>query len=204
MIRTFIKGSLLALPLVFSSAVHAIGDPQQLVQTTANFVLERLKNDHDRLQKNPDLIYPLVEDLVLPHFDFSKMSQWVLGTNWREATAKQKYNFMVEFRSLLIRTYASALLEYTDQKVIYLPLELEADARIVTVKTEIVQPGGQNIPVNYSMYLKGTEWKVIDISIDGVSLVNNYRNSFANDIRQSGLDPLIARMVEMNSSKENQ
>jgi len=202
--RRLRNSALLVLGLFFSLAAYASQEPQQLVQSTSDQVLERLKKDHDNLQKNPNLIYPLVEDLVLPHFDFTKMSQWVLGVNWRTASADQKARFTAEFRNLLVRTYAKALLEYTDQKINYLPLHAEDDAKTVTVKTEIVQAGGQNIPVYYSMYRKGDAWKVYDISIDGVSLVNNYRTSFANDIRQSGLDKLIERLAEMNSSKASQ
>ena len=191
----------LVVALAYSAVAQANQEPQQLVQSTSDQVLARLKKDHDKLQKNPDLIYPLVEDLVLPHFDFTKMSQWVLGVSWRTASDEQKARFTEQFRTLLVRTYAKALLEYTNQKINYLPVHTEADAKQVTVRTEIVQAGGQNIPVHYSMYRKGDEWKVYDISIDGVSLVNNYRTSFANDIRQSGLDKLIARLVDMNNGK---
>jgi len=129
------------------------------------------------------------------------MSQWVLGVNWRRASDGQKEKFTEQFRTLLVRTYAKALLEYTDQKINYLPLHAAADARTVTVRTEILQAGGQNIPVNYRMYHKGDNWKVYDISIDGVSLVSNYRTSFNNEIRQGGIDKLIARLADMNSGK---
>ena len=199
--RWLLGGLLLCLTLGISVAAQAIEEPQQLVQTTSDQVLARLKKEHDKLQKNPDQIYPLVEDLVLPHFDFTKMSQWVLGVNWRSASDDQKARFTEQFRTLLVRTYAKALLEYTDQKINYLPFHAEGDAKSVVVRTEIVQPGGQNIPVYYSMYRKGDEWKVYDISIDGASLVTTYRTSFAEDIRQSGLDKLIVRLVEMNSGK---
>lgn len=194
-------GALLGLTLVFSVAVQAVEEPQQLVQSTSDQVLARLKKDHDKLQKNPELIYPLVEDLVLPHFDFTKMSQWVLAVNWRNASDDQKARFTDQFRTLLVRTYAKALLEYTDQKINYLPFHAEGDAKTVIVRTEIVQPGGQNIPVYYSLYRKGDAWKVYDISIDGASLVNNYRTSFAEEIRQGGLDKLIANLAEKNSGK---
>jgi len=195
----------LLLTLLFATwTAHADEDPQQLVQSTSDQVLARLKQDHDKLQKNPDLIYPLVEDLVLPHFDFTKMSQWVLGVNWRRASDTQKDQFTAQFRTLLVRTYAKALLEYTDQKINYLPLHAADDARTVTVRTEIHQAGGQNIPVDYRMYHKGDSWKVYDISIDGVSLVSNYRTSFNNEIRQGGIDKLIVRLADMNSGKAKQ
>lgn len=192
---------LLGLTLLLALPALAADEPQQLVQSTSEQVLQRLKKEHDRLQANPDLIYPLVEDVVLPHFDFTKMSQWVLGVNWRAASDEQKARFTEQFRNLLVRTYAKALLEYTDQKINYLPLRASDDPRTVMVRTEIVQPGGQNIPVYYSMYNKGGRWMVYDIAIDGVSLVSNYRTSFANDIRQSGIDALIIRLAEMNRSK---
>jgi len=199
--RRMAHGALLGLTLAFSVAVQAVEEPQQLVQSTSDQVLARLKKDHDKLQQNPDLIYPLVEDLVLPHFDFTKMSQWVLAVNWRSASDDQKARFTEQFRTLLVRTYAKALLEYTDQKINYLPFHAESDAKTVIVRTEIVQPGGQNIPVYYSLYRKGDAWKVYDISIDGASLVNNYRTSFAEEIRQGGLDKLIASLAEKNSCK---
>ena len=114
----------------------------------------------------------------------------------------QQARFTDEFRTLLVRTYAKALLEYTDQKLVYLPFNAGEGDTKVTVKTEIEQPGGYNIPLYYSMYLNETgEWKVYDISVDGVSLVTNYRTSFASEIRQGGIEKLLERLAEMNAEK---
>jgi phospholipid transport system substrate-binding protein len=187
---------LLASPLLQAAAEEA----QQLVVDTSTRVLERLKQDREKLLGKPDLIYPLVEDLVLPHFDFERMSIWVLGKNWRKADRQQQQQFVEQFRTLLVRTYAKALLEYTEQKLNYLPLHAEADAKRVTVRTEVTQPGGVNIPINYSMFLND-HWKVYDISVDGVSLVTNYRSTFASEIRQGGIDKLLARLAEMNAKE---
>jgi phospholipid transport system substrate-binding protein len=187
---------LLASPLLQAAAEEA----QQLVVDTSTRVLERLKQDREKLLGKPDLIYPLVEDLVLPHFDFERMSIWVLGKNWRKADRQQQQQFVEQFRTLLVRTYAKALLEYTDQKLNYLPFHAEADAKRVTVRTEVTQPGGVNIPINYSMFLND-HWKVYDISVDGVSLVTNYRSTFASEIRQGGIDKLLARLAEMNAKE---
>lgn len=191
-----------ALLLLSSPALQASAEAQQLVIDTSTRVLERLRQDQENLQANPELIYPLVEDLVLPHFDFERMSIWVLGKNWRKADSQQQQQFIDAFRTLLVRTYAKALLEYTDQEIKYLPFHAEEDAKRVTVRTEIAQPGGVNIPLNYSMFLneKG-KWKVYDISVDGVSLVTNYRTSFASEIRQGGIAKLLDRLAEMNSAK---
>lgn len=173
---------------------------QALVKDTATKVLERLRTDREKLKAQPNLIYPLVEDLVLPHFDFARMSQWVLGKHWRTADAGQRERFTAEFRNLLVRTYAKALLEYTDQEVQYLPLQAESESDRVVVRTQIVQKGSPYpIPIFYYMYQpKDGSWKVYDISVDGVSLVANYRSSFASEIRSGSIDQLIAKLVAMN------
>ncbi|MGE0081339.1 MAG: phospholipid-binding protein MlaC [Thiohalomonadaceae bacterium] len=173
---------------------------QALVKDTSEKVIERLREDRERLKANPDLIYPLVEDLVLPHFDFARMSQWVLGKHWRTADARQRERFTIEFRNLLVRTYAKALLEYTDQEIQYLPLQAEPGADRVVVRTQIVQKGSAYpIPIYYNMYRrKDGSWKVYDISVDGVSLVTNYRSSFASEIRTGSIDQLIAKLESMN------
>lgn len=202
-LKSFFAAAVVALMLLASPPLQATTEEaQQLVIDTSTRVLERLRQDREKLQANPGLIYPLVEDLVLPHFDFERMSIWVLGKNWRKADRQQQQEFIEAFRTLLVRTYAKALLEYTDQSLNYLPFHAEEDAKRVTVRTEVTQPGGVNIPINYSMFLnqKG-EWKVYDISVDGVSLVTNYRSSFASEIRQGGIDKLLARLAEMNAAK---
>ncbi len=191
-----------ALPLLLLLLAHpvlAAHPAEQLVHDTTESVLERLRADSEKLRADSDLIYPLVEDLVLPHFDFVKMSQWVLGKNWRQADSAQQQQFTDEFRTLLVRTYAKALLEYTDQSMRYLPFHADETTRKVTVKTEIVQAGGPSIPLHYSMYLTtGGEWKVYDIKVDGVSLVLNYRSSFATEIRNGGIPRLLEKLVKMN------
>ncbi len=188
--------------LLSSPALQAAMEAQELVIETSTRLLERLRQDQEKLQTNPELIYPLVEDLVLPHFDFERMSIWVLGKNWRKADRQQQQQFIDAFRTLLVRTYAKALLEYTDQELKYLPFHAEEGAKRVTVRTEITQPGGMNIPIYYSMFLnREGQWKVYDISVDGVSLVTNYRTSFTSEIRQGGIDKLLKRLAEMNSAK---
>lgn len=202
-LKSLVANVVVALILLGAPPLQAAEEAQQLVIDTSTKVLERLKDDREKLQANSELIYPLVEDLVLPHFDFERMSVWVLGKNWRKADKQQQQQFVDEFRTLLVRTYAKALLEYTDQSINYLPFHAEENAKRVTVRTEIAQPGGVNIPINYSMFLNQEgKWKVYDISVDGVSLVTNYRTSFASEIRQGGIDKLLARLVEMNTGKE--
>lgn len=198
--------ALLRLPLVLllllamSQPLLAAEHPaEQLVKETTSKVLARLRADHDELKANSDRIYPLVEELILPHFDFERMSIWVLGKNWRLASPEQRKRFTREFQTLLVRTYATALLEYTDQTIEYLPFRADPEDKRVTVRTEIIQPGGHNIPLDYRMYRnQDGQWKVYDISVDGVSLVTNYRSSFAAEINRGGIDKLLQKLAEMN------
>lgn len=193
---------LLAL-MLFSHCLVAEEHPaRRLVMETTERVLERLRQEQEALQADGDRIYPLVEELILPHFDFRRMSAWVLGKHWRSASAEQRERFTREFQTLLVRTYAGALLEYNEQEIVYLPFRAAADDRRVRVKTEIMQPGGVNIPLYYSLYRndKG-EWKVYDINIDGISLVTNYRSSFASQISREGIENLLNDLVQMNRQK---
>ena len=184
--------------LAASGAAWAIQSPQDLVQQTAEKMLSKLRDERQVIDQHPGRIYDLVEEIVLPHFDFERMSSWVLGKYWRRATPEQRRHFTEEFRNLLVRTYAKSLSSYTDNKITYLPFRGSAGQDDVTVRTEVDQPGGFPIPIDYSLYLKGGEWKVYDVTIDGVSLVTNYRTTFANQIRQDGLDKLIATLADRN------
>ncbi|MFZ5595094.1 MAG: MlaC/ttg2D family ABC transporter substrate-binding protein [Pseudomonadota bacterium] len=180
------------------ASAAAVQPPQDLIKQTADRMLAKLKEERAVIRKDPGRIYELVSDIVLPHFDFERMSAWVLGKHWRTATPDQKKRFTEEFRNLLVRTYATSLTEYTDRKINYLPFRGDANATDVTVRTEVEQPGAAAIPIDYSLILKNGEWLVYDVAIDNVSLVTNYRSTFANEIRQGGLDKLISKLAERN------
>ncbi|MHA1567913.1 MAG: MlaC/ttg2D family ABC transporter substrate-binding protein [Alphaproteobacteria bacterium] len=175
-----------------------VDDPQRLVQQVSEQVLARLKAERAVLEQHPDRIYALIEEQVLPHFDFIRMSAWVLGKYWRRASKEQKLRFIRAFRTLLVRTYGVALLEYTDQKIRFLPLRDDPANGNVTVRSEVIQPGGERVAINYRLHRRNGIWKVYDISVDGVSLVANYRTSFASEIKQKGLDALIERLERHN------
>jgi len=124
----------------------------------------------------------------------------VLGKNWKSATLEQQATFQKEFRSLLLRTYASALGKYKDQVIEYKTMRYEPDAKNVSVKTQILQSGGQPVAVDYSLVKGATGWKVYDIVIENVSLVTNYRSQFSNEIRQNGLDSLNKKLAAKNTA----
>ena len=173
--------------------------PDVLVKSTADEVLTIVKKDKDIQAGDQKKIFALAEEKILPNFDFDRVSRMVLGKNWSRASKEQQDAFQKEFRSLMLRTYATALGKYRNQTINYKPLRAEPSDKEVTVKTEIVQPGGQPIAVDYSLEKTGEAWKVYDIVIEGVSLVTNYRGQFSNEIRQSGMDGLIQKLADKNA-----
>ncbi|MEX0951263.1 MAG: ABC transporter substrate-binding protein [Gammaproteobacteria bacterium] len=191
---------LLTTMLLLPVSLIAAHPAQDVVRTTADQVLDKLAAEQELLEAEPDRIYGLVQEYILPHFDFMSMSRWVLGRNWRDATEAQQQEFAEEFQTLLVRTYAKALLEYSDQDIEYQPVREDGGSNLVTVRTEVKQGGSnQKIPINYTMHTADGEWKVVDVSVNGVSLVSTYRGSFSSEVRRSGIDGLIKRMSERNS-----
>jgi phospholipid transport system substrate-binding protein len=195
MLRSFFLSLALALGLGSSLAQAADIPPDVLARTTTQEVLSILKQDKENLSDNPAKVYQLVEAKILPNFDFNRMTQLAVGKHWPRATAQQKQALVTQFRNLLVRTYSSSLLEFSNQAVEFKPMTIKPDDTDVTVHSEIRQPGGQPIPIDYSMYKTAFGWKVYDVAIDSVSLVTNYRASFSSTIRQSGIDGLIATLA---------
>ncbi len=186
--------------LCFSLSALAIESPDELVKRTAEDVLATVKSDADIQAGDQEKIFALAEEKILPNFNFDKVSRLVLGKNWTKASPEQKNAFQNEFRTLLIRTYATALSKYKNQTIEYKPLRMAEGAATASVKTAILQPGGQPIAVDYSLEKKADTWKVYDIVIEGVSLVTNYRGQFAQEIRQNGIDSLIKKLGDKNKA----
>ncbi len=184
-----------------SLPLAAATGPEQLIRDTSSKVLAELKVNLASYRQDPAQMYQLIDEVVLPHFDFGAMTDLALGKFKDEVSADQKPAIVSEFRQLLVRTYSTALLEYTDQELIYLPMEGSEDDGQVVVRTEIEQAGGFPIPINYRMRLGDNGWKVFDISVDEVSLVTNYRSSFARAIKKNGVDGLIQTLQERNQSQ---
>jgi phospholipid transport system substrate-binding protein len=197
----FLTSLVLSAGLVFSSgAAVAEMSADDLVKQTAEDVLSTIKNDKDIQSGNQQKIFALAEEKILPNFDFDRVCRMVLGKNWKSASPEQQAAFQKEFRSLLLRTYATALSKYKNQVIEYKPMRAEPGAKNVSVKTQILQPGGQPIAVDYSLVRGDSGWKVYDIVIESVSLVTNYRSQFSNEIRTNGLDSLNKKLAEKNKA----
>ncbi len=200
--RTFkILLMLLSLVMLPMTTVQAddIPDPQMLVQDATERMLQALADNATQLEEDPRAIYGLVTDILMPNFDLDKMSKLALGKNWRKADEMQRTRFTEEFRLLLIRTYSTAMLEYTDEEIRFLPFHDDVSKKKVKVAMEILQSGGPSIPMAFSMYLNKEEaWKIYDVKIDGISLVTNYRSTFSTRIRNDGMDKLIDSLAVKN------
>lgn len=198
--KTTTRSVLGSVAIVFLMAVMAVSradarDPQSIVKSTTDDVLQALREGGTDRQH----VYSLVEQKVLPHFDFRKMSQWVLGKNWRQGSPEEQERFVGEFQKLLVRTYSTALMEYSGETVTYLPTQADGEGKIAVVKTQVVKSGGPAIPIDYRLYTTNGDWKVFDVAVDGVSLVANYRTSFNEEIGAKGFGGLLDELAARNA-----
>ena len=178
-----------------------IESPVALLERTSQQVIKILREDGELLKEDPDRVYQIVDDYILPHLDDVTMAKLALGKNWRKASKQQKLAFIDAFRDLLVRTYSKSLIEYKDQEIRYFPFHLAAGADRTSVKAEVIQPGGPSIPIAYRMRIKNNAWKVYDIKIDGISLVTSYRGTFTQEVRKSGIDGLLQYLQDKKNSK---
>ena len=192
-----------ALALAAAPA-HAAAEmaPDALVRKSIDEVLALIKADKDLQSGNSQKLYAMVEEKVLPHFDFTRMTRLAVGRSWAQASDAQKAALTREFQTLLVRTYSTSLSQYRDQVIEVRPAKIAAGDKEAFVKTVVKQPGGPSIPIDYGMERTDKEWKVYDVVIDGVSLVTTYRGSFNEQIQKSGIDGLVKTLADRNRSPE--
>lgn len=183
-------------------SVAAAEEPDQLVKSVTEEVLTIVRNDKDIQSGNARKAIALVDAKVLPHFNFTRMTQLAMGREWRNASAAQQQTLTAEFKTLLVRTYSKALTEYRNQTIEYKPFTAKPGETEVKVKTLVKQPSGKPIELDYSLEKQDSAWKVYDIEVAGVSLVTNYRDSFATEVRNNGVDGLIKALQTKNAGAE--
>jgi phospholipid transport system substrate-binding protein len=176
--------------------------PDALIKQVSTEVLEAVKADKSIKQGDVQKIIALVDAKVMPHVNFQRMTASAVGRYWRQATPEQQKRLQDEFKILLVRTYSGALAQVRDQTVQLKPMRGSADDAEVVVKTEI---RGQGDPVQLDYRLEKADggWKIYDVNVLGVWLVENYRSSFAQEIGANGIDGLIAKMAERNKTNAN-
>jgi phospholipid transport system substrate-binding protein len=189
--------------LVAGRALAAeVTPPDALVKTVTLDVLEIVSADKEIQAGNVQKVIGLVEAKVLPHFSFESMTALAMGVNWRKATPEQKPRLVQAFKTLLVRTYASAITSYRDEKFEFLPLRAKPTDTDVTVKVRVLKPGRQPVAIDYDMEKTANGWKCYNMYVAGVSLVLNYRTEFSTEVRRSGIDGLINALEKKNQTLE--
>jgi phospholipid transport system substrate-binding protein len=189
-----------ALCLLGVAPAHATGlpAPDALARSVTDEVLAIVRADKDIQSGNLQKVVELVEARVAPHFNFVRMTQLAAGRHWRQAAAGQRTALVNEFRTLLVRTYTAAFTQYRNQTVDYRPVRMAPADTDVVVQSLIRQSGGPPVAVDYNMEKTEQGWKVYNVKIEGVSLVENYRNTFNSEIQRNGVDGLIRTLAERN------
>jgi phospholipid transport system substrate-binding protein len=174
--------------------------PDALVKTVTLEVVELIAKDKEIRAGGRSKLVDVIEAKVLPHFNFASMTALAMGQSWGKASPEQRKRLVEEFRTLLVRTYASALAAYSEQKFDFRPLRAKPNDTDVTVNVRVLQSGAQPVTIDYSMEKTASGWKVYDVMVGGVSLVANYRTEFANSVRASGVEGLIKELQAKNRS----
>ncbi len=171
----------------------------EVIRETTDHVLEQLEQRRNQLERDPGAIQELVNDLIIPHFDFQQMSSLVLGKHWENIDEQQRNCFSTGFRNLLVERYAYILLSYDYHRITYQFDRDTGDENIVYITQTISREGVSPLPINYAMQQSDEEWKVIDLIIDGVSLVRNYLGMFQSQIYTQGLQYFITNFPVCSS-----
>jgi phospholipid transport system substrate-binding protein len=189
----------LALGALSSPRAHAAEAPDKQIEKLSAEVLARIKADPEIRSGNLDRVSQFVDEMIMPVVDFERMTALSVGRGWREATPEQRRQLVEQFRTLLLRTYSGALSEVRDQSIRMKPMRADPADKDVIVRSEVIGQGTEPIQLDYRMRLSNDTWKIYDINVLGVWLVETYRNQFAPIVSQGGIDGLITSLRERNS-----
>ena len=175
--------------------------PEQIVEDTSTEVLRVVNEQAQRIKNEPGYVNQLIDELILPIVDLQAMGKLILGKHWKTASEDQRVQFIEEFKSMLIRTYAKSIADYGHAKVSVIAPKVKNQGKYYTVNTELDL--GSGVPLNVAYIFRRNEevWKVFDLSVDGLSLVKNFRTSFSQEISETSLDALIERLANTNAEK---
>jgi phospholipid transport system substrate-binding protein len=185
------------------AAAASIGAPDALVKSLSEDVLASIRRDQTLQAGDVGRLNALVDEKILPHVNFEKMTRLAVGRSWREATPEQRQALTREFRALLVRTYAGAVSAAKDYQVRMQPFRADAGETDVTVRTQAVPSRGEPIQLDYRLEKTAAGWKIYDVNVLGVWLVENYRNTFAGEISRGGIDGLIKSLADRNKALES-
>lgn len=191
-------GLALSLSLGGAVAAPAVVPPDQVLQHTADDMLFALRARPQYLRQHPEALRQLVESILVPHVDLELLARFVLGRHWREISESQQQRFTLGFKDMLIRFYATSMLEYLDYSVKFYPTAIHEGDKLAVVRSVFMHNGQKKIEVNYRVALRDGQWRAFDVTIDNVSIVTNYRASFDSVIRQQGMEALLSKIQTWN------
>ncbi len=204
MLKQLYRGILIVVLTSVAALALAAQSPVVMLQQVCDNMLSSLKEHHSTIKSDPKFVQGLSRKIVLPHVDIETMSRLAMGRDgWLKATPPERKEFVDQFTTLMIRTYSRALASYSDQSVKFAPVRGDLTGQQQTqVDSKIIQPGGPAIPMSYRLVLRGDQWKVYDMSVDGVSMVQSFRSQFSQILNQQGVASLLDAMKKLNASKE--
>ena len=173
--------------------------PEELVRKMTEEILEAIKSDQQLAAGDRQKALKLAEEKILPHVDFEEATRLAVGRSWNQASPQQKKQLVQEFRSMLVRTYSSAVSAYQGQTMKVLPARMKPDDTEVTVRNQYIRPGAKPVALDYAMRKTDAGWKIYDIVVEGISLVLTYRSEFDVVVKQDGIDGLLKRLAQKNT-----
>jgi phospholipid transport system substrate-binding protein len=197
-IRVFLV--LFALSVV-APHVHA-ATPSEFITEAVDELAAKLDGRRDELARDPDALYALINEVLLPRFDRKTAAQQVLARNWRAASEAQRSRFVDAFYSVLLQRYADGVLDFEPDRIKVLPFRGDAEKRTVAVKTTVDLEDGTNVSVNYTLINKKPGWMMFDVTIEGVSYIRNFRTEFEAEIKSTSLEAVIVRLEEEVAEEE--
>jgi phospholipid transport system substrate-binding protein len=205
-LRTLAAALLLASMSAVAFTVQAAGscegttrdDALALVRDRTSALFAAVEAEDGVLSEDPARARALVDEFITPHVDIKAFSKLVLGKHWRRATQEQRQQFLTQFHTLIVRTYATAVTTYTGIEIEYMPMREESRQNVATVRTIIPRPDGDGVKVNYRLHCRNNVWKLFDVSLAGISMVTTYRSAFSAEVKKSGLDGLIKVLQQKN------
>jgi phospholipid transport system substrate-binding protein len=196
--------SSLVVTAVFAGFGWCATDPMPMVVQMNAQVIGTLKKHKSELKAHPQYVEQAIKTYFIPHVDTQGMSRSVLGRNiWQTATIDEKNQFTIEFTNLVLRTYAQPLVNFNGEKVEFLPMKASASPKFAQIKSIVVRPNGQRIPITYHLVQNNDEWKIYDLSVEGVSLLNSFRSQFGDALKQDSLKTVIHALHEKNKKSSS-
>ncbi len=179
-------------------------DGRELVESVSSHILQEISENRVLFTESSKALHKVVEEVILPHFDFEKMSKFVMVRQWRKMDAEQRGLFEQEFRGLMVRIYAKALLEYEDEEIKYLPTRVNKSRNRIIVRTKIIQVNGGTLSMDYHLELNVDSWKIFDIRVEGISLLKSYKDRFGRQAKAKGVDAVIEELIARNKKAATQ